>query len=180
VGDKVLKVEVWDEREQPDQHEAGVPSDGAPAGREPVPARNPVSAVANDWLPRDWQRRFAPYVHVEGITLTSPGDHYLHGLRLATRIRNIGFGAALSLRTYLTHPRLKFDPGLDQLTVMPGQQLAELVLPGVIGVSLGATNEPMPNQIGFRLEYRDMYGRWWRTAVPIGLDLTIMGDGSLS
>jgi hypothetical protein len=132
-----------------------------------------------------------PYVHVEQIYTGSKskfavggpdlGDQYLEGLQLFGKLINVGPGAALDIRAYVTHKHLNFGLQFDVLVpvLKPGETTDEFQLPRV------ETSQPLqpgtewPHEVGLRLEYRDLFDRWWKTTAKLSLGVAIEGRGEL-
>jgi hypothetical protein len=58
--------------------------------------------------------------------------------------------------------------------------MTELLLSAGHEVSPPPVAETMSIELGLRIEYRDTRRRWWKTTVPVGLELSRSGDGTFT
>jgi hypothetical protein len=134
-----------------------------------------------------------PYVHVEKIGVADSrlsggslvqhvGNEYLVGLQLVGRVVNVGPGAAFDIRTYVGHDHLNFNLSTAvQVSILkPGESREEFNLPR------GDRSDPVqpgmqwPPEVRLRLEYRDLFDRWWKTTVKLFLGAQIGGNGQIN
>ena len=103
------------------------------------------------------------------------------GPNLRVSLVNMGPGPALSLRAYVTHKFIGFTgPMLDPMNLRPYEQIDNVVLAAVTRLGRPPVGQNMPNKVGLRVEYRDIFGRYWKTALQLGIEIVSSTTGDCS
>jgi hypothetical protein len=102
-----------------------------------------------------------------------PTNIYLHESAKAPKLRfslhNIGSGPAIGIRLFATSAVWPFQPSTTEFALDAHKTIGNLSLDSS-GFRVSAARAPSANQIGLRVEYWDVFGRFWASTARIGLE----------